>query len=43
MDMVLTATFKSTIDEAVDASFRLAEITGNVSSQECYWLASIAL
>lgn len=39
MDTVLTAAFNSTIDEAVNANFRLAEITGNVSRQKWYGLA----
>lgn len=38
MDMALTVEFKSTIDEAVDATFRLAEITGNVNRQKWYGL-----
>lgn len=38
MDIALTVKFKSTIDEAVDATFRLAEITSNVNRQKWYGL-----
>lgn len=39
METLLAVSYESTIDEAEEAAFRLAEITGNISRQKWYGLA----